>query len=227
MTMAKRTNKTDHVLNLLASGVKNQPAEPEEEKKDQAPAVEEETAGRQAAEEEPPVTVVQNTESDVSEQVRAMLEEELARELNGEAEGTAEAAPEPEAAPVEKAAPEPEAAPVEKAAPEPEAAPVQKAAPEETEPAQEEEPDFVMVNVMETLIRKNVDDYMKKFNVCRCARCKADVMALALTEKPSKYVVVQPHAVAPLLNFFEARNRGEMTSRLARACTMVSEKPRH
>ena len=213
--MAKRTNKTDHVLNLLASGVKNQPAEPEEEKKDQAPAVEEETAGRQAAEEEPPVTVVQNTESDVSEQVRAMLEEELARELNGEAEGTAEAAPEPEAAPVEKAAPEPEAAPV------------QKAAPEETEPAQEEEPDFVMVNVMETLIRKNVDDYMKKFNVCRCARCKADVMALALTEKPSKYVVVQPHAVAPLLNFFEARNRGEMTSRLARACTMVSEKPRH
>ena len=47
------------------------------------------------------------------------------------------------------------------------------------------------INVMESLVLKNVDAVIKRFNVCRCDRCRCDICAYALNNLPPRYAVVQ------------------------------------
>ncbi len=47
------------------------------------------------------------------------------------------------------------------------------------------------INVMESLVLKNVDAVIKRFNVCSCDRCRCDVCAYALNALPPRYAVVQ------------------------------------
>lgn len=202
-----RSNKTAHVLNLLTepgeapkepSGPKNAPA-------DSAASSEE-----------------------VASTIRSALEEDLLAEL-GEEEPPV---PEPEPEPVPEAAPpmpEPEPEP----APEPE--PVQAAEPEpEPEPEPEEPPhkpnpmeDITYINVLQALVEDKVDKYMKQFKMCTCHRCRTDVIALALTTLPAKYIVVPEHESVPMLSIYESRYSAAVTAQLIAACQKVSAHPRH
>ncbi len=47
------------------------------------------------------------------------------------------------------------------------------------------------INVMESLVLKNVDAVIKRFNVCSCDRCRRDICAYALNTLPPRYAVVQ------------------------------------
>ena len=51
------------------------------------------------------------------------------------------------------------------------------------------------INVMETLVLKNVDEVIKRFNVCGCDRCRCDICAYALNILPARYVVVNPSKI--------------------------------
>ncbi|CUX49527.1 late competence development ComFB family protein [Clostridium sp. C105KSO13] len=178
--MAKRTNKTDHVLNLLSGN---------EEKKD--------ASNKQDAAVHPPtdpentVSVIDpvNEEAKLADEIRKSLESELAEE-------TEEELPEEQGAPVE------------------------------IEPKKEQE-EFVFLNVMEVLVEEKVIHYMEQFGVCTCSRCKADVMALALTKLPAKYVVVNRAAVSPLINFYSSKYAGQVTVEITKACIRVNEIPHH
>ena len=64
------------------------------------------------------------------------------------------------------------------------------------------EDDYVFLNVMENLVNETVDKWMQQFGTCTCSRCRADVVALSLTNLPAKYVVVGRNAAAPLMNFY-------------------------
>ena len=89
------------------------------------------------------------------------------------------------------------------------------------------EKEYVFLNVMETLVRERVDTYMDQFVTCHCSRCKADIIALALTSLPSKYVVVSRNAATPLMNFYSQRYAGAITVEITKACTRVKEHPHH
>ncbi|PKM74479.1 MAG: hypothetical protein CVU91_01025 [Firmicutes bacterium HGW-Firmicutes-16] len=51
------------------------------------------------------------------------------------------------------------------------------------------------INVMESLVLKNVDAVIKRFNVCSCDRCRCDICAYALNALPARYAVVQSSAI--------------------------------
>ena len=102
-----------------------------------------------------------------------------------------------------------------------------KAAEEEALKMKEKKDEYVFLNVMETLVRERVDTYMDQFSTCHCSRCKADVIALALTSLPSKYVVVSQNAATPLMNFYSQRYAGAITVEITKACTRVREHPHH
>jgi len=86
---------------------------------------------------------------------------------------------------------------------------------------------FSYVNVLEEVVRLRVDEFLDMFDVCKCPRCKADVIALALNNLPSKYIVVEKAHVSPLLNFFSNQYSGAVTAQLSRACTVVKDNPNH
>ena len=86
---------------------------------------------------------------------------------------------------------------------------------------------YRFVNVMEYIIKDSVLEQMKKFDMCTCERCQVDTIALALTNCPAKYIVVDNHTVSPLLNYYSNKFMGTVTVELIKACTMVKENPRH
>lgn len=102
-------------------------------------------------------------------------------------------------------------------------------APKMEAPVREEKQEhkYVFYNVMETLIRDKVLDYMNKFGICTCDRCVTDTTALALNHVPPKYVVVDREAVSPLKNYYERAYVGEITVALSRACIVVGGNPYH
>lgn len=163
-----------------------------------------------------------------------------------EATATSEPAtvPEPEAAISEPvAAPEPEvtvpepkpaaasepAAPIPPAPSEPEEE-IPELSPEppvEPEPPKEPEPDYVMLNVMQRVVEDKIIYFMKQFEVCTCARCKADTIALTLSGLPAKYKIVDKHAVDPLVSYYTSRLISQVTVEALKACTQVRDNPRH
>lgn len=223
-TKNSRSNKTAHVLNLLT--------EPGEASKEPA---------RTPAAAPAPAPTPDNSE-EVASAIRDALEEDLLSELSEEAPVPAEPplaaeSPEPEPAPAEEEpVPEPEPEPAKEEPlpePEPEPEPVKAAEPipepEPQEPPQKANPmeDITYINVLQALVEDKVDKYMKQFKMCACRRCRTDVVALALTTLPAKYIVVPEHESVPMLSIYESRYGAAVTAQLIAACQKVSANPRH
>lgn len=86
---------------------------------------------------------------------------------------------------------------------------------------------YVFHNMMETIVREKVPEYIRQFGVCSCRHCKADVIALSLSKLPPKYVVVHESAISPLRSFYEDHYAGQITVEITKACIAVSSHPHH
>lgn len=86
---------------------------------------------------------------------------------------------------------------------------------------------YVSINVMQALVEEKVDKCMAEANMCTCPRCRIDVMALALSQLPSKYVVMHANDTLPMLTVYANRYAAAVTSQLMAACQRVKENPRH
>ena len=148
-----------------------------------------------------------------------MSQEEIEKLLHSM--GTPEPEPEPE--PESKPEPVPEPQPDPELAPEPASAFETPFAPRETRL-----PDgAVCVNVMEVLVDERIERYVRMFGLCDCARCLADVRALALTRLPPKYVVLAESVATPMLSLYRAKFESQVIAQVVQACKTVMEAPRH
>ncbi len=216
--MAKKTNKTTHVLDLLTNGAsqENGSASEQEKKSDvQSHTVTPST-----------VTVVDEgsrndrLSQEILTKLSEELEDEIRQESGTEAPQPAQEAPAPELEEIELDE-------VETPAPRP-------AAPQKSHSAaartfnESQEEGYHFINVMEELLMKqDLDSILEQHGVCKCNRCKADVCALTLTALPSKYVVASDSSISPVLSYYENRLKISMVTELVKACTRVRENPRH
>ncbi|MCI9485497.1 MAG: late competence development ComFB family protein [Lachnospiraceae bacterium] len=231
--MAKKTNKTSHVLNLLTNGA----PEGEEAKESRGGAKEAGAPEPHGVSPENKVIVVNETSeneklsNEIKNRLEAQLEAEVAESAGTVAASAADEAPaEPEPSPEEASAPAGEAVvPAEPA--------VREAEPVVTAPgaseAQEQEPKkraYNMLNVMERLLSDmegEMENEMRQNGVCMCDRCRADVQALVLTNMPAKYVIVDSSNASPILGYHKNRYKIAMLTEILKACSKVKEAPRH
>lgn len=225
--MARKSNKTAHVLNLLSGH--DTKKEPEKEletdvKKDADPISEQDSQPKDAQQphpdpeptekipqgkisvpDSPSVSIIDQTEKDpVAEQIQANLFQEFQKEHDMN----------PEESQKESREKEPEAEPV--------------AEPESTIVSEPEpEPEFVRINVMERIVGDKIIYFMRQFECCTCEKCIADTIALTLNGLPPKYIVTEPAAEAPLLSFYTNHFISEITVEATKACMTVKETPRH
>ena len=80
------------------------------------------------------------------------------------------------------------------------------------------------INVMETLVLQQLDEAIRKFNVCSCDRCRADVAACALNLLPPKYIVTRPDRTRQVL---EQIPQKMISDALIKAVIQVRSHPRH
>ncbi|MBO4914593.1 MAG: late competence development ComFB family protein [Oscillospiraceae bacterium] len=94
--------------------------------------------------------------------------------------------------------------------------------------AGEKQPDdFICYNVMQALVEDKTDKYIRMFGLCSCPRCRIDVIALALSNLPAKYVVAKPHELIPRLSIYEQKFSAAVVTQVMSACRKVLERPHH
>lgn len=170
-----------------------------------------------------PAPVVSDSSSDAGEEAETELsdgEAPLEEEPQESAGHTEESTAEPESE--EMSAPDNADSAVSPPAQE------EASAPGGGDTAPDREIEYHMLNVVEKVLeRARLRDQMKRYDVCTCSRCYADVMALCLTALPPKYVVVDGTPTAPIIGYYESRNRARIITEVMKACILVKEKPRH
>ena len=219
--MAKKTNKTSHVLDLLTNGTSQEAGS---------------SPSRTAIPRKVTVVDENSRNNRLSEQLLNSLSEELGQEVPLEEETQA---PAPQAAPAEEQASEPQAeqsplpdaetAPAENTEPQPQDIPQPNSVSElRSKFGDRDEVNFHFLNVMEELLlQQDLEDVLATHDVCTCRRCQADVCALALTALPSKYVVISKTSLSPVLNYYENKFKIAMLTELNKACAIVRETPHH
>ena len=241
--MAKKTNKTSHVLNLITG---SQPPVAFSGETQPSSSASGETQQEGSAAEEPVrvpsanVTVVDpREEGKLAEEIQKNLIQELEKE---QTEEQAEQPGEPE----EQSEEQPEEQPEEQSEEQPEeqseeqteeqteqpktnaGTPVQKEPEQQEEQKQEDGPSYRVVNIMEEILTPElILDALKNNDTCTCSRCQADVKALMLTRLPPKYIVADNTTVPMLLTYYRNKFRVAVLSQSMRACMEVREHPRH
>ena len=76
-------------------------------------------------------------------------------------------------------------------------------------------------------MEEKTDKYIKMFGMCTCSRCRIDVIALALSNLPAKYVVVSDKEINPRLSMYEQKYSAAVITQVMSACKKVLEKPHH
>ena len=229
--MAKKTNKTSHVLNLItgsqppvaSSGETQPPSSASGETQQEGSAAEEPVRVPSAN-----VTVVDpREEGKLAEEIQKNLIQELEKEQTeeqaeqpGEQEEQSEEQTEEQS---EEQTEEQTEQPKTNAG-----TPVQKEPEQQEEQKQEDGPSYRVVNIMEEILTPElILDALKSNDTCTCSRCQADVKALMLTRLPPKYIVADNTTVPMLLTFYRNKFRVAVLSQSMRACMEVKEHPRH
>ncbi|MCI8505800.1 MAG: late competence development ComFB family protein [Lachnospiraceae bacterium] len=219
--MAKKTNKTAHLLNTLTSGT------PESE---ETSAKE---AGAGAAPENKVIVVNETSENEkLSNEIKNLLESQLEEEMaeaKGSGENFAIAGIFEEKEEADNKA-EPAVGEEEPAKPEPAAVSEEVAEAKEKPEEDSRNRAYNMMNVMERLLanmENEMENEMRQNGVCMCDRCRADVQALVLTQMPAKYVIVDSTNISPIMGYYENRYKIPMLTEILKACTKVKEQPRH
>ena len=237
--MAKKTNKTSHVLNLITG---SQPPVASSGETQPSSSASGETQQEGSAAEEPVrvpsanVTVVDpREEGKLAEEIQKNLIQELEKEQTEEqAEQPGEQEEQPEEQSEEQSEEQTEEQSEEQTEEQTEqpktnaGTPVQKEPEQQEEQKQEDGPSYRVVNIMEEILTPElILDALKSNDTCTCSRCQADVKALMLTRLPPKYIVADNTTVPMLLTFYRNKFRVAVLSQSMRACMEVKEHPRH
>ena len=237
--MAKKTNKTSHVLNLItgsqppvaSSGETQPPSSASGETQQEGSAAEEPVRVPSAN-----VTVVDpREEGKLAEEIQKNLIQELEKEQTEEqAEQPGEQEEQSEEQTEEQSEEQSEEQTEEQTEEQIEQPKTNAGTPVQTEPEPQEEqkqedgPSYRVVNIMEEILTPElILDALKSNDTCTCSRCQADVKALMLTRLPPKYIVADNTTVPMLLTFYRNKFRVAVLSQSMRACMEVKEHPRH
>lgn len=238
--MARKTNKTAHVLNLLSGNTSqksNKPDETTEVQEEKTPAVS--TVKMDSTDKEDPVSDIihQKLLTELSD----LIEEDTPEPVTFNPELTIEKEEPPTPISELTITDEEEEEDNKEITKEEEASTPPATLAEEKEPdavsltsepvveelPPEKEPDFVLVNLMEEIVKDKIIYYMRQFEVCTCDRCIADTIALTLNGLQPKYMVTSPAAIPPLVSFYTNKYISDITVEATKACQVIKEHPRH
>ena len=228
--MAKKTNKTSHVLSLITGS--QPPVAPSGETQQEGSAAEEPVRVPSAN-----VTVVDpREEGKLAEEIQKNLIRELEKEQTEEQaeqprEQEEQSEEQTERSEKQTEQPNEQAEQTQEQTEQPQTnagTPVQKEPEQQEEQKQEDRPSYRVVNIMEEILTPElILDALKSNDTCTCSRCQADVKALMLTRLPPKYIVADNTAVPMLLTYYHNKFRVAVLSQSIRACMDVKERPRH
>lgn len=86
---------------------------------------------------------------------------------------------------------------------------------------------YKLKNYMEELVIKKTDELLKLMNICKCEKCRLDIIAIALNSLPSKYVVTDKGELFTKVREMEQQFEVDVEAEIIKAAVFVSKNPRH
>lgn len=111
--------------------------------------------------------------------------------------------------------------------PEPESKPVVRAEPEPATKSGIIEEEGFLVNLTEMLVKEKADEIMDRLNVCKCSKCKYDVLALTLNSLTNKFVTSNTGRLHIQLEVYKKQSETDIVAALTRASVRVKGSPHH
>ncbi|MFH1338549.1 MAG: late competence development ComFB family protein [Candidatus Omnitrophota bacterium] len=83
-------------------------------------------------------------------------------------------------------------------------------------------------NYMEDTVRDTLESLIsEREDICKCPKCKLDIMAWALNRLPSKYVVTDKGRMYTKLKEQEIQFRADVVQELTKAISHINKGPQH
>jgi competence protein ComFB len=83
-------------------------------------------------------------------------------------------------------------------------------------------------NYMEDVVSNLFDDMSDSVgDVCKCSKCRLDILAIALNNLPSRYVVTERGRVYAKLDQVEIQFKADVARELTKAVAVVKTRPQH
>lgn len=86
---------------------------------------------------------------------------------------------------------------------------------------------YKLKNYMEELVIVKTDELLKLMNMCQCEKCRLDIIAIALNDLPTKYVVSEKGELYTKLNELEQQFEIDVETAIIKAAVLVSRNPKH
>lgn len=86
---------------------------------------------------------------------------------------------------------------------------------------------YKLKNYMEELVVKKTDEILKLMNICKCEKCRLDIMALALNSLPAKYVVSDKGELFTKVRELEQQFDVDVDTAIIKAAVFVNKNPKH
>jgi competence protein ComFB len=81
---------------------------------------------------------------------------------------------------------------------------------------------------MEDVVENELDELLPDIDdICKCQRCKMDIMVFALNRLPPKYVITDRGRLYTKLTEQEMQFRADVIKELTKAIMKVSKNPQH
>lgn len=83
-------------------------------------------------------------------------------------------------------------------------------------------------NIMEELVEQSLDPVLRSYQCCKCAKCRKDMMAVALNHLPPHYIVTTiGEAISKAHYMLDLQGQAELISEVVAAVEFVKDRPRH
>lgn len=86
---------------------------------------------------------------------------------------------------------------------------------------------YKLRNRMEEFVFNKTDEILKLMNICKCEKCRLDIVALTLNELPSKYVVTEQGELYARARELERQFDVDVETAIIKAAVFVGKNPRH
>jgi competence protein ComFB len=86
---------------------------------------------------------------------------------------------------------------------------------------------FKVKNTMEEVINKNMDSILNIMNICKCEKCRMDIMAISLNDLPAKYVVTETGELYTKVRELEQQFEVNVETAIIKAAIFVTKNPQH
>ncbi|MGJ7044588.1 late competence development ComFB family protein [Thermoanaerobacterium thermosulfurigenes] len=82
-------------------------------------------------------------------------------------------------------------------------------------------------NYMEEAVKDVIDNVLKDLDVCKCDKCKLDIMSLTLNNLPPKYYDTEKGEIYTKVNELKRQFEVDIISQITKAAFYVNQHKRH